>query len=316
MGIGSGLGRVGRQLLLVGGGIVIGVGGWALVQAAPWSGDADAGEQQNAPVIELDARGAATVTTGSFGAPQPTGPAAPSPEEAVTRFLSAESTGDYGASWHLLSAADRDVHPTASSWVAAHAELPPITGFRMGGTRRADGRAEVSTDTDLRATLDEVMGLVPARATGEWTAVAEDGGWRVAWSDSRLLPVYPSDGSAPDVVRRWVERRQACASPDPGLEYQGGVLGASYLAESLCLARAAGGPGRPAPASAGDDVTVGRPTRLQADDDAAALLAAFGPQVAEWSRVVPVEGPVPLQAVVAPWGSSWLVVGVLTPPGP
>ena len=42
-------------------------------------------------------------------------------------------------------------------------------------------------------------------------------------------------------------------------------------------------------------------------------VAAFGPDVLEWARVVPVSGPAQIDVVVAPVGESWLVIGASMP---
>ena len=44
--------------------------------------------------------------------------------------------------------------------------------------------------------------------------------------------------------------------------------------------------------------------------DAAPFLAAFGPEVGIWARVVDVETPIALRLVLAPIGEQWRVVGV------
>ena len=146
----------------------------------------------------------------------------------------------------------------------------------------------------LRPELTSDAGLVPGNATATFTAVAEDGGWRVAYSDSTLVPQYAPATRAPAAVRSWVRARQDCRT---GPEYDGGLVGAPARAEALCGTRGAIGLGtvRALPDTAQDQP----------------FLAAFGTDVHDWARVVPVDTPVRMDVVVAPVGERWLVVGVL-----
>ena len=79
-------------------------------------------------------------------------PAAPaaSPSAAVTRFLDAEVARDFAVSYGGLSAADRERAGSHSEWADLHAQLPAITGFTLGETRSAPGRAEVAGGASSR----------------------------------------------------------------------------------------------------------------------------------------------------------------------
>ena len=208
--------------------------------------------------------------------------------------MAAEARGDFAASHAMLSAGDRLRYASIPTWVAAHKALLPVTALQVGQVSGGDQRAEVVGTAELRSSLDEVLGLVPARARATWVAVAEDGGWRVAHGESRLDPLYPPDAAAPQAVEAWARARTSCeAAP----EYEGGLVGAPALAERLC--RAPGG------------VRVGPPALLDEEVDATPVLAAFGPDATAWARVVELHAPHRLRVVVAPVGDTWLVVGVL-----
>lgn len=217
-------------------------------------------------------------------------PALATPQAAVAAFLGLEAQQDFAASFGYLAAPDRTQQRTRAEWIASHEHLPPVTGYSI---RSVDG-TKALVDLRLRAGLDFVRGLTPARATATFATAAEDGGFRVAYASSIVTPEYPSDESAPDAVRQWVDARRACQHPP---ELAGGLLGATYLVDGLC--RASG------------TVSVGGVAVLPDSPAVEPFLAAFGPDVGRWARVVPVSSPVRLSVVTAPVGESWLVIGVL-----
>jgi hypothetical protein len=223
-------------------------------------------------------------------------PAAVDAVAAVEGFLGAEVAGDYEAAFGFLSSADRAAFGSAAGWVAAHAMvLPPITGFGHLSGGQVPGGAEVRAELTLAPGLDQVTGLTPGEADSVWRATEEEGGWRVSFSESVIRPRYLDDEAAPAAVREWAEERQACRK---GAEPRGVLLGQPSLADRLCGSRGA--------------VEVGMALPLDDATEAAAFLAAYGPEVGEWARVVPLQAPVGLRAVVAPVGDRWLVIGVLS----
>jgi hypothetical protein len=225
---------------------------------------------------------------------EPPGPAAASPSAAVASFLEREIEQDYAGSYGFLSAADRLDAPSRAAWVAMHGELPRVLASRIGVATERGDHADVAVALDLEPQLGPVSGLVPARADATFVAVAEDGGWRVAFARTTLVPRYPSDAAAVPAVRDWVLARRRC---QPAGEYTSGLIGAATRAGSLCRARGA--------------VRVGTPRPLPDSALDQPFLAAFGSQVHEWARVVPVGAPRHMAVVVAPVGERWLVVGVL-----
>lgn len=246
--------------------------------AAPADGDALAALPEPGPLVAASEAGSA--------------------EQAVAGYLTAEARGEFAASYEFLSAADRASYPSVAAWVGAHADLPPITAFAMeqpGGAEQAGvAQATVTTLTGYEPGLDPVLGLITSRGRATWTVVDEGGVWRVALADSAVEPLYPPDAGAADVARAWADARVACA---PTAELESGLLGVPALAAELC--------------ERGGAAEVGEVSSLTTTTPATALVSAYGPEVTEWARVVPVHAPVPQQLVLAPLGARWRVIGVL-----
>jgi hypothetical protein len=223
-------------------------------------------------------------------------PAAPAetPVAAVTAFLDAEVAHDFAGSYGRLSATDRVRAGSHGEWAILHAQLPTIRSFTLGETRPAPGRTEIGAEVDLQPALDTIVGLVPARAHAVWIAVAEDSGWRVDFDNSTLAPEYPPEAAASDAASSWVSARTHCRRAP---QYHDGLLGARALADDLC---GAGGPAR-----------VGAASPLHAGNGVEPFVAAFGPEVFSWARVVPVQRPISMSVVLAPIGERWVVIGVL-----
>jgi hypothetical protein len=226
---------------------------------------------------------------------------APSPAEAVDAFLRAEEAGRFDESFLLLSTADRAAYRSAAYWAQAHTTLPPIVEHRVtsGEVARSDDVVEVPASLALEPAIDEIAGLVPGQADATWTAVRESGLWRVSLADSVLTARWPDESEAPADVRSWATGAQECDGRTSDVERPGGLIGSASLADDLC-----GTDGR---------VRLGPVAPLD-PIDAASYTAAFGEDIVDVARVVPVLSPVELRAVVAPLGDKWLVVGALPPP--
>jgi hypothetical protein len=227
---------------------------------------------------------------------------APLAVEAVDQFLAAEESGRFADSFLLLSTTDRAAYRSAAYWTQAHSSLPPIVGHRLtsGETVVADDRVQLSASLSLEPALDEVAGLVPARAEATWTAVREAERWRVSLADSTLTAAWPEETTAPARVSAWAAAAQACDTDGAAdTEWPGGLIGTAALADELC--------------DTGGRLRLG-PVGLLDPIDAAPFTAAFGEDIVDVARVVPVLSPVELRAVVAPLGDTWLVVGALPPP--
>lgn len=220
------------------------------------------------------------------------GTPAASPQAAVEAFLDAEVAGDFEDSYALLTEAQRAGYGSAPAWTNAHADFFPVTGYRIRDA--ADG--SVTTEVEYRSSLDEVVGLIPARGVVQWAVVEEDGGWLVDFDASTVQAIYPDDAAASDAVADWARTLQRCDEPD---QYEGAMVATAdlvRLAESLCDST-----GR---------VAAGSPRTLD-EFDATPFVSAFGTDALAWGRAVDLSGPVELTAVVAPVDDRWLVVGLL-----
>ena len=222
-------------------------------------------------------------------------PTNPETVATVERFLTAEIAGDFQESFTLLAESDQEAAGGVEGWVADHyLVLPTILGYRLTDDTVDDGTAEVSADLTLQAGLDELVGLIPGAAEATWVVVDEAGEWRIGFTESRIDPIFLDDDGAPAAVSNWANERLTC---DPEPDSDALLLGFPMLADGLCGATGA--------------VTVGGPGALDDAADAAPFLAAYGPEVGIWARVVEVQTPVALRVVVAPIGEQWEVIGVL-----
>ncbi len=139
--------------------------------------------------------------------------------------------------------------------------------------------------------------MVEARAEGTWfTEQADDGTWRVDFTGSRLVPLYPDADAAVAAAEAWATATVACEDPGALLAVDP-PYGSPILSERLC--------------GATDDVAFGDLGRLPETGGSSDLVAAFGPDVVGWARVVPITSPVELDVVLAPVNDAWVVVGVL-----
>ncbi len=220
---------------------------------------------------------------------------APSPSEAVRLFVAAEVEQRFAASFRLLSREDRESYGRPESWRQAHHELPRLVS---SGPLDGAGGDVVVSEVVLEPRLDRIVGAVPASARISWQTVPEDGGWRVAYTDSIVEAHFPDDSGADDAVMAWADAAQRCA--DTGsLEARSGLVGVTGYAKRLCDA-----PGL---------LSVGAVSGLETLDSPAPVLSAFGPTAAAFVRVVELGGPVAMRVLTAPEGDRWLVVGLAAP---
>ena len=225
----------------------------------------------------------------------------PTADAALDVFLSSIVEAKFDA-YALLDAASLQRFPTVASWARAQADLVRPVGFEIGPSRTAFGSdgdvVEMEVTSTHRPSLDVFRGLVPGRSQSVWQVRREQDRWRVAAEPVSVRPILPPDSSAPDIVREWVSRLEACDRD-----------GASKLQASTYLYGPAGYVG--APCERRGAWSVGDPVRLDKAPDPSDLVAAYGPGVGAWVRLVPVDGPESrFFAVVAPMGDVWQVAGV------
>lgn len=220
------------------------------------------------------------------------GTPAGSPAEAVEQFLTAEAARDLTSSYSMLTEDQRRRYSSAAAWTNAHADFFPVTAFEI---TEVDGD-RVIAEVEYRSGLDEVVGLVPARARVEWVAVEEDGGWLVDFDAATVEPRYPDETDAPEAVAEWARAHQDCTEPE---QYEGALVAAADLrraVEALC--------------DTTTRIATGEVGELD-EFDASAFVSAFGTDALAWARRVELRGPVELTVVVAPVDDRWLVVGLL-----
>lgn len=226
------------------------------------------------------------------GADVTAGAPAPSPVVAVESFLAAEADGAFAASYALLTEAQRRTYGSPAAWTNAHADFLPVTDHEVV----AEGADRVTTEVEYRSSIDEVVGLVPARGRVEWVVVQEGGGWLVDFDASMVEPLYPEDADAPEAVAVWAEAHQDCGKPE---QYEGSLVATADLrrdVESLC--------GTSAPVRTGEALPLD-------EFDTTALVSAFGADALGWARAVELRGPVEVSVIVAPVDDRWLVIGLL-----
>jgi hypothetical protein len=275
-------------------GLAVGVGATLAVHGL-------AGRPERAASVQrLDLPAAATAATpagsGRAGAAAPV--AAGTARAAVRRYLQAGADGDVEVAYGLLDQAGRKRYPSLARFTRAQADRPPVTAVRVGRERRAgDGRAEVTVTLRHPAAIDPFAGLVPARTVEVWRASRQDGRWRVAADPVSVRAELPADDRAPEAVSAWVERLLGCdRAGAAGLQAGAELYGPADLAELPCTER-----GR---------WTVAAPEGFDAAVEPQAYVAAFGPEVGAWARLVPVQGPRSrFSVVVGPLGDAWRVLG-------
>ncbi len=283
-----------RLLRLVGVGVVgiaVGVGA-TLALHGPGGG-------RGASVQRLDLPAA---TAPAASAREPAAARRPVPANsaraAVRRFLQAGATGHLDVAYGLLDRAGRTRFPSLARFTRAQADRAAVTAIRVGAERRVgDGRAEVTVTLAHPPAIDPFAGLVPGRTVEVWRASRRDGRWRVAAEPVSVRAELPGDDRAPEAVTAWVQRllgcdRQGAAALQAGAE----LYGPADLAELPCRER-----GR---------WTVAGPQGFDAAVEPEAYVAAFGPEVGSWARLVPVQGPgTRFSVVVGPLGDAWRVLG-------
>lgn len=225
--------------------------------------------------------------------PLPPGAGATTPEAAVSGFLDAEVAGDFDTSFGFLSPDERTIYGTPAGWISNHADvIPPVTAYELGEVVEGPDFTTVSGTVSFTPSLNQVVGLVPARAEVTWNVVlGPDDAWGVSVEESAFEPVLPDEGGADPAARSWVEDRVRCQEPTNEF---GGLIGPATLVESLCDA----------------DVEVDAPEGL---DDAVdtQIATAFGPETSDAARLVRVTGDTELGIVLVPIGEQWTVIGIV-----
>ena len=187
--------------------------------------------------------------------------------------------GDVAVAYGLLDQAGRKRYPSPARFERAQADRAAVTAVRVGRERKAGAAtADVTVTLSHPAAIDPFAGLVPARTVEVWRASRQDGRWRVAADPVSVRADLPGDDRAPEAVTAWVQRLLGCDRQGAaGLQAGAELYGPADLAELPCQER-----GR---------WTVADPEGFDAAVEPEAYVAAFGPEVGSWARLVPVQGP-------------------------
>jgi hypothetical protein len=286
-----------RLLRLAGAGVVgiaVGVGATLAVHGLGGTGDRAASVRR----LDLPAAAAPAGPAGTAGARAPEPVRAGTARAAVGRFLRAGAARDLEVAYGLLDRAGQRRYPSPARFERAQADRVAVPGVRVGAVRRVgDGRAEVTVTLAHRPAIDPFAGLVPGRTVEVWRASRQDGRWRVAADPVSVRAELPGDDRAPEAVTAWVGRLLGCDRRGAAALQAGPELyGPADLAELPCRTR-----GR---------WTVAAPEGFDAAVEPEAYVAAFGPEVGSWARLVPVQGPgTRFSVVVGPLGDAWRVLG-------
>lgn len=220
---------------------------------------------------------------------------------AVAAFLQPLAEGRPELAYPLLDEAGRRRYPTLASWARAQVDQAQPVTFEIESSRTSTerpGAVEVTVTATHRPSLDSIRGLVPGRSRSAWLVRREGDAWRVGAEPVSFLALLPEESGATDVVQGWVSRLAACDAPGAAaMQVNPNVYGPSGLVQAPCEQRGTW--------------TAGAPVGFDRAPDPRSLLAAFGPEVGTWARLVPVQGPAStFLAAVAPIGDGWQVVGV------
>lgn len=220
---------------------------------------------------------------------------------AVAAFLKPLADGKPELAYPLLDQASRRRYPTQASWVRALVDQPQPVTFQLGASRASieqPGAVEIEVSATHRPSLDSIRGLIPGRSQSLRLVSREGDAWRVAADPVSFRPVLPAEATATDAVQGWVTKLAACdASGAAQLQVSANLYGPASLVRTPCEKRGTW--------------TAGAPVGLDRAPDPKVFLAAFGPEVGTWARLVPVRGPgSAFLAAVAPMGDGWQVMGV------
>lgn len=209
--------------------------------------------------------------------------------------------GRIGDAHALLDEGSTQRFPTVTAWTGAQADRWAPTEFQLGPTRAAFGttdRVEIEVTSSQQPALDPTRGLVPARSSSLWQVERQGGVWRVAADPLSVIPHLPEPNEAVGVVKGWLDRLRDCdRAAAASSQVSPYLYGPRSFVEAPCERRGAW--------------AVGDVAGLGAATDPADLVAAFGPGVGGWARLVKVEGPeTRFYAVVAPVGEGWQIAGV------
>lgn len=268
----------------------------------PWRSDASAnGYRHPASVRTLTLPGGPSASVAATPQPAvqlPAGAEATA-SAAVVAYLQARTVGNVTLSYALLGPASKRSYPTEATWTDALADLPTPGTFTVTAGQPRGAAAEVTAVVRRTPVLNSFVGFVPAKAVEVYRAVRAGTRWRVEAEPVRVTPELISDRTATSDVTAWLGRLSVCDGVGAAArQVSADLLGDDSLAGGICAAHARLRAGRAQP-------VLGGPAT-------APFVAAYGPDLGSWARVVPVTGPgQQLLVGVAPLGASWRVFGIV-----
>ena len=228
---------------------------------------------------------------------------ASSPTAAAAAFGDAVVAGRIGDAFGLLPAIEQERIGSATRFADILSRDP---AWLSAAVDAEAGQSEAIPVLRVEQTpaIDEIRGVVGPSAFVKLPARQDESGWKVSWERRTITQDYgaPEERVSDDVIAWAAARQQACAptvatTPKTPLgEYAGGLLGAVWLADSLCAT-----PGAVTVASVGDIYTL---------DDPQALLDAYGSGAYQWARIVTLAAPKEMHVIAAPLNDRWIVVGL------
>jgi hypothetical protein len=269
--------------------------GIAATTALRWRGHEAAVRHHAIPSVQhLDLPGPEAVGVATGAAPSPL-VEPDSARDAFELFLSAEAEGRVDASFALTRPGD----VAHGDWAEDHADRLVPTTFTVEDERALDAAVtELTVLVHHSPAVDAFVGFVPGTTRETWRVGADGSGhWRVQVPALSSQLVLPDDAGAAAVTTLWLAALGDC---DPAsaarLQVEPSLFGRADLARPLCDAGA---------------WSARAATRVQRGADVEAFAAAFGPDLGDWARLVPVEGPGGgFFAVVVPLGDVWRVLGI------
>ena len=223
---------------------------------------------------------------------------ATTPAAAVTSLVRTAIAGDADTAWAFVGTIDQ----VRLGYKQRITEQVNASGWKSFSVTSADGDSVEGTLTQTPKVSD-IDGVIAPTATLRVRTIREGSNYRVLWSRKSIVQNYAEQTDAQDdavssAVRAWLRSRQACEAA-PANEFSGGLIGVTGLANKLCR-------------SSGSSV-IGAVSDLEALDEPQPIIEAFGGSALQWARVASITAPVPMDVVVAPLGSQWIVVAVARP---
>ncbi len=225
---------------------------------------------------------------------------ASTPRAAITLFLDALVSTKPRNALDLLSHRDRSKYPTLAIWIQQRQRIiPDVIGYSINEVIERGRKADAVAELMLQPAFDETIGLIPAHATATLRVVREQFDWRIEIGASKVAFHYLSTATINAAAHIWYAAKQHCGSAQQWRTTLYGE-GANAIATGLCRSS--------------ESPRFSEPATLDGRTDLASFIAAFGPVVGRWARVVRVQSPTAFDLVLAPVDQQWLVIGVLATP--